>query len=305
VRVHTAILLLASAAAAAPAPVLWRDPGAVERLDLRYGSGGPELRPRAPFTYMGKDDSGSTRKIRVRDAAGRRWVVKFGEEARPDTFASRIAWAAGYYTSVNYFVPRGYVRGYGRFAAGRFQLRSRSPEYLDGVSWSWERNPFVGTPQLNGLKVVMMLLSNWDSKDSRDAWRGSNNSVFREGGRHLYFVDDWGASMGRAGACLFSRSKWDVRDYLKQSPKFIREVKGGEIEWGYKGTHRGSIAEDIRIIDVRWIMRYLGRLTDAQLRAGLLSSGATPREAALYTKALRYRIRQLEDVSRGRLVAKR
>jgi hypothetical protein len=303
--VQTAILLFASVAAAAgPAPVLWRDPGAVERLDLRYGSGGRALLPRAPFTFLGKEDGGTTKKIRVRDAAGRNWVVKFGEEARPDTFGSRLAWAMGYYTSVNYFVPRGHVRGYGRFTAGRFQLRSNSPQYLDGVSWSWEKNPFRGTHQLNGLKILMMLLSNWDAKDSRDTWRGPNTSVYRDGGRHLYFVDDWGASMGRAGG-LFTRSKWDVKDYWKQSPKFIKSVQGREIDWGYKGAHQDSISEDIRVADIRWLLRNLGRLSDAQLRAGLLASGATPREATLYTKALRYRIRQLDDVARGRLVAKR
>jgi hypothetical protein len=31
-------------------------------------------------------------------------------------------------------------------------------------SWSWDDNPFVGVPQLNGLKIVNMLLSNWDTK---------------------------------------------------------------------------------------------------------------------------------------------
>ena len=302
-RLLTAILLSTAAVHAAGNAQLWRDPGPVERLDLRYGPGGASLRPRPPFRFIEKEKSGSTPKIRVRDAAGRQWVIKFGEEASSDTFASRIAWALGYTTSVNYYVPRGVVRGYGRFTGGRFQLRASSPRYLDGVSWSWEKNPFVGTPQLNGLKIVTMLLSNWDNKDSRDAWRGSNNSVFRDGSRYLYFVDDWGGSMGRA-ASLFTRSKWDAGDYYRQSPKFVR-VKDGELDWGYRGAHTDSMTDEIRVSDIRWLLRYLGRLSDAQLRAGLLASGATHREAALYTKALRLRIRQLQSVSRLRLVAKR
>src|SRR5207253_1470870 len=62
------LLLLASAAAFAadadvrdyttiPAihrgtAVLWQDPGAVERLDLRFGSGGRAHQPRPPFTFL-------------------------------------------------------------------------------------------------------------------------------------------------------------------------------------------------------------------------------------------------------------
>jgi hypothetical protein len=298
VRLLSAILLCVAAAHAAGRPELWHDPGLVERLDLRYGAGGAALRPRPPFRFVEKEKSGSTEKVRVRDSAGRQWVVKFGEEASPDTFASRLAWSVGYTTSVNYYVPRGAIRGYGRFAGGRFQLRSPTPRYLDGVSWSWEKNPFVGTPQLNGLKVLMMLLSNWDNKDSRDLWRGSNNSVFRDGSRYLYFVDDWGGSMGRAGN-VFTRSKWDAGDFYRQSSKFVR-VKDGELDWGYHGAHTDSMTDDIRVSDIRWLLRYLGRISDAQLRAALLSSGATRAEASLYVKALRFRIRQLQLVTSAR-----
>ena len=40
--------------------VLWHDPGAVERLDLRYGAGGRALQPRPPFRFVKEDTSGST-----------------------------------------------------------------------------------------------------------------------------------------------------------------------------------------------------------------------------------------------------
>jgi hypothetical protein len=297
--------------------VLWRDPGAIERLDLRFGAGGRALQPRPPFTFIKEDSSGSTPKVRVRDAAGRQWVAKFGEEARSDTFGSRMAWALGYFTEINYFVPRGVIGGArglkrakqsiderGRFTAARFQLRATSPEYLAGVSWSWEQNPFVGTPQLNGLKVLMMLLSNWDDKDIRDAHRrGTNTAIYKNNGRYLFFVDDWGGSMGHWGKVL-ARSKWDCVDYYRESAEFIRGVKDGEIEWGYRGTHTDRMTDEIRPADLRWLLRYLGRLTDTQLHAGLRASGATPDEAYFYTKALRMRITQLQDIARGRLVAR-
>ncbi len=304
--------------------VLWRDPGDVARLDLRYGAGGRALAPRPPFQFVKEDSSGSTPKVRVRDEAGREWVVKFGHEARPDTFGSRMAWAAGYFTEINYYLTDGTIRGThelkrarkyiddtGRFTGGRFQLRTKDPEYLAGVSWSWEENPFVGTPQLNGLKILMMLLSNWDDKDIRDAHRrGTNNAIFRDGGRYLFFVDDWGGSMGHWGSMgrwgqYLTRSKWDAADFYRDTRGFVRGVKDGEIEFGYKGTHTDRVREGIRPSDARWLLQYVGRLSDGQLRAGLLASGASMDEAEVYTKALRMRIVQLGDVARGAAVARR
>ena len=46
----------------------------------------------------------------------------------------------------------------------------------------------------------MMLLSNWDDKDIRDAHRrGTNTAIYRDGNRYLFFIDDWGGSMGHWG----------------------------------------------------------------------------------------------------------
>jgi hypothetical protein len=41
-------------------------------------------------------------------------------------------------------------------------------------------------------------------------------------------------------------------------------------------------------------MRYLGRITDAQLRSGLKASGGTPAEMACFATQLRKRIKQLQ-----------
>ena len=300
--------------------LLWRDPGAVEKLDLRYGTGGRSLVPRAPFTFIKEDSQGTTPKLLVRDRNGRQWSVKFGEEVSADVFGSRMAWALGYYAEPTYYVSRGTVRGgvigsrlakyvdaAGRFRHARFQLRSKSPEYLTDVGWSWTENPFVGSPQLNGLKILMMLLSNWDDKDIRDAAkRGSNTAIYRDAQRYLFFVSDWGAALGDWGhgpgrwGRYISRSKWDCVDYYDQSRKFVKGVKDGEVDWGYQGTHTKLITAGVAVDDVRWLMRYLGRLTDRQIESGLLSSGATPDEAACYADAMSLRIQQLREISRAR-----
>jgi hypothetical protein len=89
--------------------VLWHDPGPVETLDLRRGIGGAEMQPKPPFTFEDEDTSGTTPKIKVRDANHRSWVIKFGREASPDTFCSQLAWALGYYVEPTYFVPEGVI----------------------------------------------------------------------------------------------------------------------------------------------------------------------------------------------------
>src|SRR5262249_46826640 len=64
--------------------LLWHQPGAVERADFKYGAGGRQLAPQSPFTFLTEENSGTSPKVRVRDARGRQWVVKFGSEASPD-----------------------------------------------------------------------------------------------------------------------------------------------------------------------------------------------------------------------------
>jgi hypothetical protein len=313
--------------------ILWHDPGPVEQLDLRYGVGGESGAPLPPFEFVKEDTTGTNAKVLVRDKNERIWNVKFGEEARPDTFVSRLAWALGYFTEPNYFVARGTIEGVqdlkraryeidadGQFSSGaRFQLRSKDPEYLSGWSWAWNDNPFLDTHEFNGLRILTMLVSNWDSKDLRDetstgpgAWLtelkqrkipGSNNAIFRDAdGRYLFFIDDWGATMGTWGTPA-ERSKWQCAGYTHESRQFVH-AKDGKLSWGYRGIHTRDLTAGNTPADVQWLMRYLGRLSDEQLRDGLVASGATPDEAYCYTTALRMRIEELREIARGQAVTR-
>jgi hypothetical protein len=288
--------------------VLWHDPGAVETLDFRNGIGGAESAPKPPFTFVDEDMTGSTAKVKVKDADGRSWVVKFGREASPDTFCTRLAWALGYYVEPTYFVDEGAIEGVrnlqrarkeidgqGHFQAGRFQLRTSDPKFLKTANWSWTDNPFLDTPELNGLKILVMLLSDWDDKDARDTEkRGANTAIYQHENLLFYFIDDWGGAMGRWGK-YFTRSKWNADSFLKQSSDFV-SLKGADLRWGYVGQHSGLLKDGVKLSDVRWLMQYLGRVTDDQLRTGLLASGASETEAAEYVKALRMRIGGLQAV---------
>jgi hypothetical protein len=312
-------LSIACSFATAQKPVLWRDPGRVEKLDLTGGPGGRSGAPAGPFRFLQADPSGTTPKMTVLDRKGRRWNVKWGEEVKAETFASRLVWAIGYYVEPSYYVRSGrilgvrdagraakYVDKRGFFQDARFERRDNSGRFLQNVDWTWEKNPFRDSRQSNGLKLLVMLTSNWDNKDARDAT--SNTAILQRGTgpdrEWVYYVSDWGGTMGKWGN-IFTRSKWDCEGFAGQSDEFIREIDGSEVQFGFNGQHDNEFRDDITVADVRWLMQYLGRLTDAQIRAGLRASGANVHEQRCFSRALRSRIAQLQRASAGSYRARR
>jgi hypothetical protein len=300
--------------------VLWSDPGEVESLDFLYGPGGAAGVPTAPFQFVEEDTSGTSPKVRVKDAAGLTWSVKWGIEAKPEIFCNRLVWGCGYFVETEYMVPSGTIAGAhdlkrarewlakdGSFASARFQLRADSPKFLSDHNWGWKQNPFVGTPQLNGLKVLMMLLSNWDDKDAtdidptgRDKKGDSNLGIFQEGTgpdlRYEYLVADWGRSLGKWGKPPL-HTAWDCKGYSSQNGDLVESVDNGILKWGYSGHHTGRVIDDIRVTDVQWLMQYLGRISDDQIRRGMAASGATPPEMECFLSALRERIERLRSLA--------
>jgi len=82
----------------------WSDPSDWATRDLLYGPGGKAHEPHGPFTFEREDQDGSNRKCVVRDVNGVKWKAKVGLEARSETVAARLVWAAGYYANEDYFV---------------------------------------------------------------------------------------------------------------------------------------------------------------------------------------------------------
>ncbi len=68
--------------------------------------------------------------------------------------------------------------------------------------------------------------------------------------------------------------------------------------WGFSGAfNEKDINEGITPQDVKWILQYIGKLTDSQIRSGLQASGATPQEVDCFSKSVRERIDQLRKVA--------
>jgi hypothetical protein len=291
---------------------IWREPTLADFSDLRFGPGGAEGAPQPPFQFLQEHFTGSQPCVAVRDAAGRLWRVKWGHEARPEAFAVRFAWALGYFAEVTHFVPSGAIAeaaglqrardcigAEGVFSDARFELEDPSVRmHFAEHSWAWDDNPFIGTPQLSGLKIVNMLLSNWDTKDRRDVSRGSNTAIFerrvsRWGREAQYLITDWGGAMGKWGSNVVSRGRWNVDGFEAQTPGFVTGVTHGFVNFAYQGQRTAEIARGITVEDAAWFFRHAGRLTETSLRGGLSASGATPEEAARFAQALVDRIQQI------------
>ena len=269
------------------------------------------MAPRPPFRFVKEKTTGTNPKVEVRDAAGRTWTVKFGAEVHADTFSARLLNAVGYAALPTYYVASGsiadvhdlkrakhFVSKDGSFKRARFKLKEHHAKADDAnKSWSWVNNPFVGTRELGGLKVLVMLASNWDTKDSRDGV-GSNNEVIRvsTGSPVWYAMTDWGASFGTSGG-FFRRDRWDWNGYKAQNRNFVRLDQSGRIEWGFKGKHNKDITDGVGMEDIRWVLPYLRRISDDALSAGLTASGALEPVAQYYTRSIRNRIDQLQRVT--------
>ena len=290
---------------------IWREPSPEDAADLRFGPGGRDGRPRPPYRFVEEHLAGSQPCVAVRDARDRLWRVKWGPEARPEAFAVRVAWACGYFAEVTHYVSAGVIAGArdlarareqidedGRFSNGRFELEDRRVRMLfDEHSWAWDDNPFLHTRELSGLKIVSMLLSNWDTKDRRDVARGSNTAIFEVpttwGREARYLISDWGGAMGRWGANIVARRRWDAEAFAAQTPQFVTGVRDGWVNFGYQGQRTAEIARGVTVEHVEWFYGYVSRLREPTLRQALLACGATEREAATFARSVVDRIEQL------------
>lgn len=280
-------------------PALWEDRGAVDKLDLFYGIGSAEGMPKPPFQFDKEDVTGTNPKIKIIDANGVKWNIKFDEEVHAEIAASRLVWACGYMVEESYFLPSGQVSGVtglnrarkfvssdGSFTKGMFEkrpddvARRRNP-------WSWSSNPFNGTKELSGLVLINVLLSNWDAKETNNnvlAMYDDDRSV-----KEWYLVADWGGSFGKMGGVM-SHSKWDLDKYSRQ--RFVEGVSGSSLRLNYSGKMPGG--GTVPLEHARWFAGILGQLTDDQLRQAFKAAGATQTEIEGFAAQLRKRINELK-----------
>jgi len=282
---------------------LWKERAAIEGLDLFYGFGGAEGAPdaSATFTFVRRSTSGTSKKIIVKDDKGKEWTVKFGLEARPETAATRILWAMGYHVDEDYFVKRAHIEGWPEGDALNVRFERSHNGYKEIGLWNWGSNPFRGTRELDGLKVLMVLLNNWDLKtDNNKVLRSEDSSG--DADERIYYVSDLGASFGSTGSLvrkilIFSDApagtKGNPSDYANQT--FIDGVSNGEVRFHYKGKDPGAL-KGISVENAKWMGGMLGRLSEKQLGDAFRGAGFDDSEVATYVRAMQERIGELQNL---------
>ncbi len=276
-------------------PVLWRAPSDISKRDLYWGQGGKAMRPDLrEVTLIKKEPGGYSTKYRVRDASGHEWVAKVGKEAKGETAASRLMWAVGYFPDVNYLVPRVHVKGLDKDLENvRFGLRPKDVKRVDG--WQWKKNPFVGSREFQGMKVMMAVLNNWDIKDSNNKVAVVKNDKIAD--KELrYFVSDLGGSFGKVSHIprflYFKPDRNNPKAYAKT--RLINKVKDDRVDFHYK-LKRKDLFKNITVDQAQWISGWLSRLSDRQLADAFRAANYSPEEVRMMSHGVRQRIRELQN----------
>jgi hypothetical protein len=277
--------------------VMW-EPVDIRNRDLFNGPGGESMKPDlSRVEFIEEEKSGHNKKYRIKDASGKVWVAKLGREAKPETAAVRLLYGIGYKTEVNYFVPSITIPGKGTFKDVRLEARPDNIKRLD--EWKWKENPFVGTKELQGLKIMMVFMSNWDVLDLQ-------NKVLAVGNENHYIVSDLGATFGKLGGNNFPiiyrlGRKTGSPEHFEDT-KLVRFVEDGEVELAYKGKNRG-VFKDFTVDDARWLSSLLSQLSEKQIGDAFRAANYNAEEVETFTAAVKSKIVELQKAADGKEVA--
>ena len=300
---------------------LWREPKNIRALNLFYGPGGAEHAPHSTYTFLEEDRKGSNPKFDVQDENGVKWKVKLGSEARPETVASRLIWAAGYFANEDYFVPVLHVRQMpahlhrgaplitpdGTAPDVRLKREIKGEKKL-GV-WHWRDDPFAGTREWNGLRVLMALINNWDLKDENNAIYETKPGRDSDELQRTYMVTDLGASFGDVRLTRernFSKGNLE----LYRHSKFIDRVDSEYVD--FDAPHRPAavvlvnpheylsrvkidwIGKHVPRADARWMGQLLAQLSPSQIRDAFRAAGYSPQVVDGFAAVVESRIAELK-----------
>jgi hypothetical protein len=277
---------------------------------LYWGAGSANAAPKPPFAFVKEDTTGTKPKVQLTDANGVSWTAKFasrsstGTEVHAEIAASRLIWAFGYFVEEHYFVAKEKITGVqlrrrtsyavapdSSFSAARFERRPS--EISRGGHWDLHDNPFAGSRELSGLKILVMLLNNWDA-------RIGNTGILRvptqEGGvEERYLLSDLGTAFGRTEGVAGKATRWNLAHY--ESSDFIRGVVGDTLEF----CHGLDLSPPLSVPleHARWLSELASQLSYAQVRRAFEASGAEPRDIDGFSTVVMGRFAQLRATTAG------
>jgi len=295
--------------------VIWHETVDIPQLNLIYGAGGKEDAPSpdAKYKFKKEDESGTNPKFDVEDDKGVHWRVKLGPEPRAETAATRLLFAAGYFVDEDYYVDElrvddlpklkkgeSFVTEGGMVHGARLERRTKEVKKLG--TGEWNKNQLVGSREFNGLRVMMALINNWDLKTV-------NNSIYQMENQTVYAVTDVGATFGKTGNTA-TRSKSNLKDFEKS--KFIQKKTADHVDFvmhsrplliaavdvpNYRErSSMEAITKHVPRKDAKWLGQRLGQLSNEQIRDCFRAGGYTQEEVDEYSRIIRERIAELNEL---------
>jgi hypothetical protein len=191
----------------------------------------------------------------------------------------------------------------GSMRNARFERHPGDAKKVD--HWRWREHPLAGTRELNGLRVMMALINNWDLKDK-------NTAVYATKGRsqRIDAVSDLGASFGSTRLTIPNRTS-HLDTYVGSN--FITKVTPDYIDFSTPGRpalitvfnvpyfidhiRMRSIGKRIPREDARWIAQLLARLSHRQIRSAFEAAGYSPAEVEGFAAVIETRIADLRSAS--------
>ncbi len=273
-------------------PVMWEQTN-IGQKNLFFGPGGTAMQPDlSKITFIKVEKGGYNKKYRIKDGSGHVWVAKLSRETQSETAAVRFMWALGYKTEINYLVPSITIPGKGTFKNARLEARPENVKRLE--SWKWKKNPFIGTKEFQGLKIMMVFMNNWDIVDVQNKILVVDG---KNGKQVQYIISDLGATFGKLGNNNFpliyrlGRTIGKPSDYFKS--RFIKEVKNGQVKLAYKGKNR-SLFRNITVGQARWLADLLLQLSDKQIEDAFRAANYSPADVYIFRQAVKNRIAELD-----------
>jgi hypothetical protein len=313
----------AADAESARSGILWAAPVDIQTRNLFYGSGVERSQPHGTtFTFEKEDMNGSNPKMDVRDDDGVKWKLKLGTEPRPETAASRLLWAAGYFTTDDYLVKDARIeelpvhlhRGRNLIGPGGevhdIRLKRNPKGYEKAGVWRWKQDPFAGTREYNGLRVMMALINNWDLKDVNNEILDKKNA---DGGGpdRIYLVSDLGSSFGTTAFGFYYVTRKGQLDWYRRS-HFATKITSKYVDFATPGAppilfffslkeYFARIGEHwigrrVPRSDAKWIGGILAQLSHEQICDAFRAGGFSPEEVEGFAAVVEKRIDVLRNL---------
>ena len=230
----------------------------------------------ATFRVVGAKTGGFSPGWDLLDASGQEWSAKAGPEAQSEVVASRPP---------TYHLAEWVLEG-ATDTPEPSRFRPKLPTMRRVGDWSWHRSPFVGTPELNGLLVLMRRVNNWDLLERNNAPYEVDEG---SGTAHRYVVQDLGAALGRAKV-LGSTSRNDVDDFETTAFTKGGDEDNGHVRFDDIGRWHRELFRNIPPSHARWVCSKLDRLTDGQWLDAFRAGGYDGPTADRFIRRLRAKV---------------